>query len=29
VQRLLIDAATWALLSAGAAAVGAWQRLRW
>ena len=29
VQRLLIDAATWSLLSAGAAAVGAWQRLRW
>jgi hypothetical protein len=29
VERLLIDAATWALLSAGAAAVGAWQRLRW
>lgn len=28
VQRHLIDAETWALLSAGAAAVGAWQRLR-
>ena len=29
VQQMLIDAATWSLLSAGAAAFGAWQRLRW
>jgi MFS family permease len=28
-QSFLIDAATWALVSAGAACVGAWQKLRW
>jgi MFS family permease len=28
-QSFLIDAAIWALVSAGAACVGAWQKLRW
>lgn len=28
-QSFLVDAATWALLSAGAACFGAWQKLRW
>jgi hypothetical protein len=27
-QPLILDAATWALVSAGAACVGAWQRIR-
>jgi hypothetical membrane protein len=27
-EPLLVDAATWALITAGAAAVGAWSRLR-
>jgi hypothetical protein len=28
-QSIVIDTATWALVAAGAACVGAWQRLRW
>lgn len=28
-QSFLLDTATWALIAAGAACVGAWQRLRW
>jgi len=29
IQSFLVDAATWALLAAGAACFGAWQKLRW
>lgn len=28
IQQMIVDAATWALITAGAAAVGAWSRLR-